>query len=123
MEKLLAEIEQAEAQAQRRSSPPSVNPQDEFGDFGDPANLKKELTSLFISHRQSKLRSQARLEEIIQLGYDHKETYARAMVLKYSALELQALGGLASLAANPAILRFPAPIHASPKIASRSFAD
>lgn len=102
MEKLLADFAKREAQAQRRPSLPSVNPPDEFGDLGDPANLTKELSTLFISYRQSKLRAQARLEEIIQLGYDHKETYAQAMVLKYSALELQALCGLASLAAKPA---------------------
>lgn len=102
MEKLLAELELAERQAQRRPEPSSINSQDEFGDLGDPANLTKELSTLFISYRQSKLRAQARLEEIIQLGYDHKETYAQAMVLKYSALELQALCGLASLAAKPA---------------------
>lgn len=101
MEKLLADLELAERRAQRRPAPSSVNPQHEFGDLGDAANLTKELASLFRGHRQSKLRAQARLEEIIQLGYDHKETYAQAMVLKYSALELQALCGLASLAARP----------------------
>ena len=102
MEKLLADFAKREAQAQRRPSLPSVNPPDEFGDLGDPANLTKELATLFIGYRQSKLRAQARLEEIIQLGYDHKETYAQAMVLKYSALELQALCGLASMAVKPA---------------------
>lgn len=100
MEKLLADLELAERRAQRRPAPSSVNPQDEFGDLGAPANLSKELVSLFMSHRQSKLRAQARLEEVIRLGYDHKETYAQAMVLKYSALELQDLCGLASLAAK-----------------------
>lgn len=102
MEKLLAESAKREAQARDHSSPPTVSRRDEFGDLGDPVNLTKELALLYKGYRQSKLRAQARLEEIIQLGYGHKETYAHAMVLKYSALELQALCGLASLAAKPA---------------------
>lgn len=101
MEKLLADFPRRRAQAQLRTCRPSFRSQEESGDLGDPANLRKELASLFMCHRQSKMRAQERLEEIINLGYDHKETYAQAMVLKYSALELQALCGLASLAAKP----------------------
>jgi hypothetical protein len=68
----------------------------------NPEHLRKELVGIFFKMRQNKFEWERRLNEARELGYSHKEDYTRQMVLKYSALELQALCGLASLAANPA---------------------
>ncbi len=64
----------------------------------DPEHLRKELGGIFIKMRQNKAEWERRLKEVRQLGYSHKEDGTRQMVLKYSALELQALCGLATLA-------------------------
>jgi len=64
----------------------------------DPEHLRKELGGIFFEMRQNKAKWERRLKEVRQLGYSHKEDGTRQMVLKYSALELQALCGLATLA-------------------------
>ena len=67
----------------------------------DPEHLRKELAGIFIKMRHNKAEWERRLKEVRQLGYFHKEDGTRQMVLKYSALELQALCGLATLASAP----------------------
>ena len=67
----------------------------------DPEHLRKELVGIFIKMRQNKAEWERRLKEVRELGYSHKEDGTRQMVLKYSALELQALCGLATLASSP----------------------
>ena len=67
----------------------------------DPEHLRKELGGIFFEMRQNKAKWERRLKEVRQLGYSHKEDGTRQMVLKYSALELQALCGLATLASAP----------------------
>jgi len=67
----------------------------------DPEHLRKELVGIFLEMRKNKVEWQRRLKEVRELGYSHKEDGTRQMVLKYSAQELQALCGLATLAASP----------------------
>ena len=64
----------------------------------DPEHLRKELVGIFLEMRKNKVEWQRRLKEVRELGYSHKEDGTRQMVLKYSALELHALCGLATLA-------------------------
>ena len=67
----------------------------------DPEHLRKELGGIYIKMRQNKVEWERRLKEVREQGYSHKEDGTRQMVLKYSALELQALCGLATLASSP----------------------
>ena len=67
----------------------------------DPGHLRKELVGIYIKMRQNKVEWERRLKEVREQGYSHKEDGTRQMVLKYSALELQALCGLATLASSP----------------------
>ena len=67
----------------------------------DPEHLRKELGGIYIKMRQNKVEWERRLIEVREQGYSHKEDGTRQMVLKYSALELQALCGLATLASSP----------------------
>ena len=67
----------------------------------DPEHLRKELVGIYIKMRQNKVEWERRLKEVREQGYSHKEDGTRQMVLKYSALELQALCGLATLASSP----------------------
>jgi hypothetical protein len=67
----------------------------------NPEHLRKELVGIFFKMRQNKAEWERRLKEVRELGYPHKEDYTRQMVLKYSALELQALCGLVTLASSP----------------------
>ncbi len=60
--------------------------------------LRRELAGHLISSRNLTQQWTHRLAEVRRLGYDHKEDYAQRMVIKYSALQLQALCGLATLA-------------------------
>ncbi len=60
--------------------------------------LRRELAGHLISSRNLTQQWTHRLAEVRRLGYDHKEYYAQRMVIKYSALQLQALCGLATLA-------------------------
>lgn len=73
----------------------------------DPEHLRKELGGIFIKMRHNKAEWERRLKEVRQLGYFHKEDGTRQMVLKYSALELQALCGLATLASSPGAENYP----------------
>ncbi len=67
----------------------------------DPEHLRKELAGIFIKMRHNKAEWERRLKEVRQLRYFHKEDGTRQMVLKYSALEVQAICGLATLASSP----------------------
>ena len=67
----------------------------------DPEHLRKELGGIYIKMRQNKVEWERRLKEVRKLGYSHKEDGTQRMVLKYTALELQALCGLATLASSP----------------------
>jgi hypothetical protein len=69
----------------------------------DPEHLRKELVGIFFEMRKNKVEWERRLKEVRQLGYAHKEEDTRQILLKYSSLELQALCGLATLAAAPSI--------------------
>ncbi len=73
----------------------------------DPEHLRKELVGIFIKMRQNKVEWERRLKEVRELGYSHKEDGTLRMVLKYSALELQALCGLATLASSPIADNYP----------------
>jgi hypothetical protein len=64
----------------------------------DAEFLRRELAGHLISSRSLTKHWTHRLAEVRRLGYDHKEDYAQRMVIKYSALQLQALCGLATLA-------------------------
>jgi hypothetical protein len=64
----------------------------------DAEFLRRELAGHLISSRSLAKQWTHRLAEVRRLGYDHKEDYAQRMVIKYSALQLQALCGLATLA-------------------------
>jgi hypothetical protein len=64
----------------------------------DAEFLRRELAGHLISSRSLTKQWTHRLAEVRRLGYDHKEDYAQRMVIKYSALQLQALCGLATLA-------------------------
>ena len=67
----------------------------------NPQHLRKELAGIFFKMRQNKAEWERRLKEVRELGDSHREADTRQMVLKYSALELQALCGLATLASSP----------------------
>jgi len=68
----------------------------------DPEHLRKALVEIFFEMRRNKVDWEQRLKEVQKLGYSHKEEGTQRMVLKYAALELQALCGLANLAVSPA---------------------
>lgn len=69
----------------------------------DPEHLRKELVDIFFEMRQNKVDWERRLKEVRKLGYSHKEDGTQRMVLKYTALELQALCGLAALVSSPSV--------------------
>lgn len=73
----------------------------------DPEHLRKELVDIFFEMRQNKVDWERRLKEVRKLGYSHKEDGTQRMALKYTALELQALCGLATLASSPGAESYP----------------
>ena len=64
----------------------------------DAEFLRRELAGHLVSSRNLTEQWAHRLAEVKRLGYEHKEDYAQQMVIKYTALQLQALCGLATLA-------------------------